>query len=108
MEGDASHKEFLDLGRSIEDISEWEKNGCPLYEANPWVKGESEDIKETFENHYKVMHSLALTLIRCLALGLGKKAEFFDPWFKDECSSTLRAIHYMPRSEGKLSKLSLE
>ena len=39
IENDKSHKEFLDMGRpNFEDISEWEKNGCPLYEANPWTE----------------------------------------------------------------------
>ena len=106
LESDPSHKEFIDLGRPIEEISEWERKGCALYEKNPWPEGEYEEIQETFEKHYRVMHGVAMQLIRCLALGLGKKAEYFDPWFKDECSSTLRGIHYMPRSAESLALLN--
>ena len=34
-----------------------------------------------------------------LAEGLGKRSDYFDPWFKDACTSTYRAIHYLPRSD---------
>ena len=38
IENDVSHKEFIDCGRPrFEDISNWERNGCPLYEENPWT-----------------------------------------------------------------------
>jgi len=43
------------------------------------------------------MHSLSLKIISCMAVGLGKGEDYFNPWFKDECSSTFRAIHYNPR-----------
>ena len=45
------------------------------------------------------MHDLALQLISCLALGLGKKEDYFDPWFKKESASTMRGIHYNPRDQ---------
>jgi isopenicillin N synthase-like dioxygenase len=108
LDSDSSHKEFIDIGRPFSDISEWESKGCSLYEPHPWVEGENEEIRETLDEHYKVMHRLAMRLIRCMALGLGKKADYFDPWFEKECSSTLRGIHYMPRSEESLSKLTPE
>lgn len=48
------------------------------------------------------MHNVAMKLVRCFAIGLGKEESYFDSWFKDECSSVLRAIHYKPR-EGDFS-----
>lgn len=75
-----------------------------MYEFIPWVDSDQEQIYEkvliAFEEHFRLMHSVALKLIRCLSLGLGKQAEYFDPWFKDECSSCFRAIRYMPRKDG--------
>jgi isopenicillin N synthase-like dioxygenase len=112
LENDISHKEFIDCGRPcFEDISEWEKNGCPLYEENPWTAnfvsgGENAWIKETFDNQFNLMHNLASTLISCLAIGLGKREDYFDPWFKDECSSTMRGIHYNTRDANTLCELS--
>jgi len=38
LERDVANKEFFQLSRPFEDISEWERKGCPLYEEQPWVK----------------------------------------------------------------------
>ena len=43
------------------------------------------------------MHGFAIKLLRYFAIGLGKSEDYFDPWFKNECGSTFRAIHYKPR-----------
>ena len=112
IENDISHKEFLDQGRpNFEEISEWERNGCPLYEKNPWTEifdegSELNWIKKTFDDQFYLMHNLARTLISCLAIGLGKKGDYFDPWFKDECSAIMRGIHYTPREENSDLELS--
>ena len=37
-------------------------------------------------------------MLSLLAEGLGKRPDYFDPWFKHECTSTLRSLHYLPRS----------
>ena len=107
--GDVSHKEIFDTMRPVEDLSDWERKGCPLYEKTPWTAefdAEHAWIRETFEGHFKTMHSLALTLIRCFAIGLGKRVDYFDAWFKEECSSVLRGIHYKPRKVDEKSTLS--
>ena len=44
------------------------------------------------------MYDIATQLISLLAEGLGKRRDYFDPWFKDSCASTLRAINYLPRN----------
>ena len=38
-----------------------------------------------------------MRLISYMALGLGKDKDFFKPWFENECLSTFRSIHYLPR-----------
>lgn len=53
------------------------------------------------------MHDLSLQLISCLAVGLGKRADYFDDWFKDECLSAMRTIHYNPRDPNKTYKSKL-
>ena len=42
------------------------------------------------------------------AIGLGKPANYFDPWFKDECNTTLRPIHYLPRNKVQVEGHYLE
>ena len=42
LPSDPSHKEFYDMPRPLEDISDWERNGCPLYEFIPWISQESD------------------------------------------------------------------
>ena len=109
LAGDVSHKEILDTMRPMGDFSDWERNGCSLYEETPWTNefdSEYAWIRETFEGHFKTMHTLALTLIRCFAIGLGKRVDYFDAWFKDECASMLRGIHYKPRKFDEKSPLS--
>jgi hypothetical protein len=86
-------KEFYDMARPFEDISDFERKGCALYEENPWLTQEMLDehglkledyqwIKDKFEHQYSVFHTLALQLISCLAVGLGKRPDYFEPWFK--------------------------
>jgi len=43
---------------------------------------------------------------RYLAIGLGKEDNYFDPWFKNYCSSTFRTIHYLPRDMTEAGKAS--
>lgn len=45
------------------------------------------------------MHDLALKIISCFAVGLGKSPDYFEPWFKKECASVFRGLHYLPRSK---------
>ena len=49
------------------------------------------------------MHDVAMKLVKCFAIGLGKDESYFDSWFQDECSSVFRAIHYEPR-EGNFNE----
>ena len=105
---------------TFEKSSKWEIENCPLYHENPWISSETlkeraekglkeagldsdtskyDWIKDKFEKQYWLFNKLALEMQRYLAIGLGKKSNYFDPWFKNECSSTFRTIHYLPRDQ---------
>jgi isopenicillin N synthase-like dioxygenase len=47
------------------------------------------------------MYHVATQLISLLAEGLGKRPDYFEPWFKNSCASTLRAINYLPRNHSR-------
>lgn len=46
LEKDPSFKEFYDMARSLKDISEWEREGCPLYEEQRWIQNSGEGCGE--------------------------------------------------------------
>ena len=48
--------------------------------------------------HYDVMHQLGITIMTHIADGLGKPTNYFDKWFVNDTCSTMRLIHYLPRS----------
>ena len=104
IERDMAHKEFYDIARPMTDLTPWEyKGAADLYEDAPWPERSSELgidwVKEKFYKQFYVMHSLSLRLLRALSKGLGKREDYFDPWFKDQCSSVWRGIHYRPRDQ---------
>ena len=117
MDNDPSHKEFLDMCRPLADFSDWELSGCPLIEEAPWIadadiRDECQSllpndiesyqwIHDTLKVQFRIMHKLALRLVSALAVGLGKRADYFDDWFRQECSSTMRVLHYYPRDASK-------
>lgn len=45
------------------------------------------------------MQKLGDKLLEYIALGLGKDRDFFKPWFDNDCLSTFRSIHYLPRGQ---------
>ncbi len=48
--------------------------------------------------YFFILHETGLKILNMLALALNKREDFFDAWLKKECSSSFRAIHYLPRS----------
>ena len=92
---DDAHKEFYQFGIDYNDVSEWERDGCALYEAVPWFKQPEHKkydwIIREFKMHYKRMQKTAMRILRCIAVGLGKQKNFFDPWFDKENSSIVRS-----------------
>ena len=122
LDNDPSHKEFYDMSRPLKDISPWEAAGCAAYQMNPWftdddIKADCEAtlgdlsqydwIIDAFSANWKLMHDLALKLIGLIALGLDKPEDYFHGWFKEECTSTQRIIHYNPRDPAKEYKSKL-
>jgi len=102
LDNDASHKEFYDMGGDVDAMSENERK-FPLYEKTPFPEDEPyKYILEGFQNHFNVMKSTGLKLLRLLALGLGKDGDFFLPFFENECLSTMRSIHYLPRGKTEM------
>ena len=112
---------------SFENSSKWEIENCPLYHKNPWINSPNlkeraekhlkeanldsdlnnyEWIKLKFEKYYWIFNQLALEISRYLAIGLGKKDNYFDPWFKNECTSTYRVLHYLPRDQTEVGRAS--
>jgi isopenicillin N synthase-like dioxygenase len=70
-----------------------------LHEDTPWPAVEGgERFKEFMDAHYDVMHKLGIRIMQHIALGLEKPADFFDEWFLNNTCSTLRIIHYLPRT----------
>ncbi len=70
-----------------------------LHEVTPWPQVEGVERFQSFMNqHYEVMHKLGIEVMSHIAEGLGKPKDFFDGWFMNDTCSTLRIIHYLPRS----------
>lgn len=91
-------------------VSDEEKQ-YSLHEDTPWPEVEGGlKFKQFMDTHYSVMHKLGIKIMSHIAEGLGKPQDFFDSWFKDNTCSTLRIIHYLPRSTHlvDMDKLSSE
>lgn len=71
-----------------------------MHEETPWPEcGEGcSEFKAFMTKHYDVMHKLGITVMSHIAEGLGKSKDFFDSWFRENTCSTLRIIHYEPRT----------
>ncbi|GBG29387.1 1-aminocyclopropane-1-carboxylate oxidase 2 [Hondaea fermentalgiana] len=104
---DASHKEFFDQGFPVGPMDAQEA-ALPLYEDTPFPDAqELQWIKESFCKTQQAWFAAALRVLRLLALGLGKPAAFFDPWFEGATLTTLRTIHYAPRASGLVDSSQL-
>ena len=103
VDNDPSHKEFYDMAALLKDVDKDEVKNCVLYEETPWLKNDPENkylwIRKAFEKDFNLKKKICLELISIIAEGLGKSPNYFEPWFKDSCSSVFRAIHYLPRHD---------
>ena len=77
----------------------------PLQEPTPWLKNDPQNkylwIFKTFEKYWLIMHRVCMQIIGLISEGLGKRKDYFDPWFKKDCFSFLRAIHQLPNDLSK-------
>ena len=95
---DPSHKELYEVGLDLSKVSDAEKQ-YSLHEDTPWPDVEGvEEFKKFMASHYDVMHKLGIKVMSHIAEGLDKPVEFFDSWFINDTCSTLRLIHYLPRT----------
>jgi isopenicillin N synthase-like dioxygenase len=83
------------LCTDYQNVSEWEAEGCALYEPVPWFTDPDMQkydwILKEFKMHYKRMHKTAMRIIRCISIGLGKPKDYFDSWFAKESGSVVRS-----------------
>lgn len=109
---DPSHKEMYDMGMPRAWVNQQEWNRYFLYEDTPFPQeefdGELQWIQHEFENTFKIFQGAGHRLANYLACGLGKRADFFDPWFVGGNLSTLRSIRYLPRSAGVVDSSMLD
>lgn len=103
---DPSHKEFYDMGFPVKDMSKEERE-YPLYERTPTLPDEYLWIHQVFGKVFYAWYKVALGVVRHLAVGLGKPADFFDPWFEGGSLSTFRSIHYLPRGRAGVDSSNL-
>lgn len=95
---DPSHKELYEIGLDLAKVSD-EEQQYSLHEETPWPAcDDAEEFKLFMMKHYGVMHKLGIKVMSHIAIGLGKPAEYFDTWFMENTCSTLRIIHYEPRT----------
>lgn len=99
-----SHAEIFEMGLEYSKVTEAEK-GCPVHEETPWPAAGEEGLRfrEFVETKYEERLQLASELMGCVATGLGKPADFFDNWYKEDTCSTFSANHFVPRSRGLVS-----
>lgn len=97
------------MGRREDWLSEKMK-GSILYDETPFPSDFEEECKEEgldmqeiveiqrdYMKQYELMHGLGMKLLGFIALALGKDENYFDPWFSQDCLSTLRSIYYPTR-----------
>eukprot|EP00347_Sterkiella_histriomuscorum_P002785 403366808 len=109
---DISHKELFDMGLNYSRVSDYEKQ-FSLHEETPFPQGNGEKgewFKQFMHDHYDNMHQLGIQLMSHIAEGFGKPLDYFDKWFVNDTCSTMRLIHYLPRSANivKQSELTAE
>jgi len=72
---------------------------CPaLYGPNQY--GELPGFQQQMNQHYGLLMSVGLRMLKAMAIALGQEEEFFTRHFEGEHVSVLRLLHYPPRPEG--------
>ena len=101
IDNDESHKEFFDMGISMNQIEKEERINI-LYEKTPFP---NKAFRKRYQDNFNHRFNLGIRLMQIIALGLGKERNYFDKLFKNTLS-TFRTIYYKPRSE-KIVKQNL-
>ena len=81
-----------------------------MYEPNAWppetLPG-AVDFKKFMQCYHNSMMKVTLQISRLIAIGLGKKENYFDKLFVTKPLSTLRLMHYPPR-EGSIPEVAIK
>jgi isopenicillin N synthase-like dioxygenase len=101
IDNDESHKEFFDMGVSMDEISDEERKH-PLYEKTPFPANH-EQLHELYVKEFKHRFALGLQLTRYIALALGLDRNYFEQFFTNSLS-TFRTIYYKPRSKSSVKQ----
>lgn len=107
QDGQRTYKEGIDMGADIVDPTRFKNPTDPLTEHTPMPN--LPEWRTACEDYYDAMSQTGLVLMRSIARGLGLSETQFDAAFALE-SSTLRLIHYPPRSDASfgLDRAALE
>lgn len=68
IDNDESHKEFFDMGISLDQVDKEERINI-LYEETPFP---SKELKISYQKYFEHRYNLGLKLLELIALGLGK------------------------------------
>ena len=99
LDNDVSHKEFFDMGAPWHEVSDHQRQ-FPCVEETPFPKAKKyEALVKKYNDYWYFLLEICLHLLDCIAVGLGKKKDYFREWFQTESLSTFRSIHYLPRSK---------
>lgn len=90
-------KESLMLGRELAPEHPWIERKVPHQGANQWPAG-LPGFREQMERYYRHAVDLGRHLMRCLALSLDLREDFFDEGLR-EYMATLRLVHYPPHPQ---------
>ena len=101
IDNDESHKEFFDMGVSMDEISDEERKH-PLYEETPFPANHDQ-LHGFYQKEFKHRFALGLQLTGYIALALGLERNYFKQFFTNSLS-TFRTIYYKPRCKSSVKQ----
>ncbi|XP_069132125.1 uncharacterized protein [Argopecten irradians] len=100
IENQTNRKEGFEFGKDIDWSTAKVSQGNWFYETSVWPKEDgSFPFRQFLEDFYCIMHETAMKILRLAAVGLGLEENAFTDMFSYQPCSTLRILHYPPRSE---------
>lgn len=106
QEGHPTYKEGIDMGPDVAYGPGVVDTTDPLREASPLPAEELlPGWRAAAAAYYRAMERVGQALMRSIARGLGIEEHYFDDAFRGGVS-TFRLIHYPPRSESSLAKMT--
>ncbi|HVJ42062.1 MAG TPA: 2OG-Fe(II) oxygenase family protein [Dongiaceae bacterium] len=106
QEGHPTYKEGIDMGPDVAHGAAVIDADDPLREATPLPPDQLvPGWHAAAAGYYRAMEQVGRMLMRAIARGLGLDQAYFDSAFQDGVS-TLRLIHYPPRSAAALAQMN--